>query len=198
MPDNRVQHLVLMKGFPATGKSVLAHSLCRSLSWPLIDKDDIKDSTLHLENGNAMAYEIMWSVSGRQLELGLSVVVDSPLTYPQQYRAGRSLAAEYGARLLVVETRLDEPLWRDRLDARDRSESEHKIAGWSAMQDMLAKYDGCWKYDIPQERHMVVDAARPVAELTDSVLERLELRQLEPGDSSCTVIGVRNQVRINI
>jgi predicted kinase len=173
MPRADQQHLILMKGFPATGKSLLAHNLGRILRWPIVDKDDIKDFTLHLENGNTLAYEIMWAVTSRQLQLGLSAIVDSPLTYPEQFCKGQSLALDHGAHLLVVESRLSDSEWRERLDRRDRRESEHKIAGWSAMQAMLSNYDGCWRYPIPPEAHMIVDASQPVELLTLSVLSRL-------------------------
>ncbi len=173
MNDSIVQHLVLMKGFPATGKSALAHRLSQQLRWPLIDKDDVKDHTLGLENANEMAYDILWSVTGRQLEMGLSVIVDSPLSYPQAFEAGRSLAYEYGAKLLVIETQLDDNTWRQRFEDRDRSESAHKISSWQEMDAMLDQYDGCWRYAIPGENHLVVDAAQPLDTLVDMAVRRL-------------------------
>jgi predicted kinase len=167
------QHLILMKGFPATGKSLLAHCLSRSLGWPVIDKDDIKDHTLLLERGNELAYEIMWSVTERQLLLGLSVIVDSPLTYPIAFETGSALAAKTGAHLLVVETVLDETTWRARLNRRKPAESEHKIASWADMQAMLERYNGCWRFAIPSALHIQVDATQPVAAITCQVLDRL-------------------------
>jgi predicted kinase len=167
------QWLLLMKGYPATGKSTLAVTLAQRLRWPLLDKDDVKDQTLHLPDGNALAYRILWQVVRRQLRLGLSVIVDSPLSYPEGYAAGQTLAAEAGARLLVVEVRLDETLWRQRLDSRPRSESTHKIAGWAAMQRQLAAYAGCDHYPIAPEHHLIVDGALPVDRLCDLVLAHL-------------------------
>jgi predicted kinase len=171
--------LVAMKGFPATGKSALAHVLCRTLAWPLIDKDDVKDFTLHFENGNELAYEIMWSITRRQLSLGLSVVVDSPLTYPIAFATAATLASEYKARLLVVETRLDDNTWRQRLEARNPSESTHKVSSWDAMQQLLRRYDGCWQYAIPEGQHIIVDASLPADLLLRDVMARLELSLLE-------------------
>ena len=74
----------------------------------------------------------------RQLQLGLSVIVDSPLTYPIAFETGARLRDHIGAHLLVVETVLDEATWRARLDDRDPAESEHKIANWADMQSLLA------------------------------------------------------------
>lgn len=172
-PDLHEQHLVLMKGFPATGKSHVAESLSRTLGWPIIDKDDIKDFTVDMPGGNELAYDIMWSVADRQLQLGLSVIVDSPLTYPVAFETGTRLAESYEAHLLVVETVLDEATWRARLADRNPAESAHKIANWADMQALLDRYDGCWRYAIPLSRHIIVDASRPVHETVDNIVSRM-------------------------
>ena len=113
--DSGAPRLIAMKGHPATGKSALAWGLARRLRCPLIDKDDVKDHTLALPGGNNLAYAIMWQIAGTQLALGLDVVVDSPLSYPEGYTAAQTLAASHHARLWVVETRLDEVAWPRRL-----------------------------------------------------------------------------------
>lgn len=165
--------LLLMKGFPATGKSQLAHALSRRLHWPLVDKDDIKDVILPLPDSNALSYAIMWNVTGRQLQLGVSVIVDSPLTYPDQFETAAALADRCSAALLVVETQLPEAIWKQRLEDRDPSLSQHKIAGWKAMQQMLASYNGCWRYPIPNNLYLLVDTTEPVQVLVDQVISRL-------------------------
>jgi hypothetical protein len=77
------------------------------------------------------------------------------------------------ARLWVIETQLDEAEWRRRLDSRPPEASTHKMRGWTAMQEMLRQYDGCWQFDIALEHHIVVDTARPVEELLKDVLARI-------------------------
>ncbi len=168
------RYLVLMKGFPATGKSTLARGLSRKLGWPLIDKDDVKDHTLRLENGNELAYEIMWSICERQLSQGLSVIIDSPLTYPVAFDTGVALSKQYRARLLVVETVLNEREWRRRLDARNPAYSQHKIASWEDMTDLLVRYDGCWNYEIAPESHLVIDDSVRRKGALEAVLARIQ------------------------
>ena len=165
--------LIVMKGHPATGKSALAWRLARRLRCPLIDKDDVKDHTLTLPGGNALAYAIMWQIAGTQLALKLDVVVDSPLSYPEGYVAAQALATEHSARLWVVETRLDEAEWRRRLDERPAEASAHKMRGWAAMQDLLRQYDGCWQYPIAPEHHIVVDTTQPTGALLKEVLAHM-------------------------
>jgi predicted kinase len=174
-------HLIAMKGHPATGKSTVAGALARRLRWPLIDKDDAKDFLLDIadaETANTRSYAIMWQVARTQLMLGLSAITVSPLTYPEQFARAQEVAAQARARLLVVETMLAEDEWRRRLDARSPAASAHKIRGWEAMQATLARYDGCYDYPILPERHIVVDAARPVRLLVDEIIERMKQQRV--------------------
>lgn len=161
------QTLILMKGHPATGKSTLARELARSLQIPLLDKDDVKDFTLDLPDGNVLAYEITWRQTRRILDLGLSVIVDTPLSYPIGYETGRRLAEWVEARLIVIETVPPEPVWRSRLDARQGE--THRISGWAAMQRLLAEYGGCWQYAIDPKHLVRVDTARPTTELLEKL-----------------------------
>jgi predicted kinase len=156
------QCLIALKGHPATGKSTLARALAGRLGWPLIDKDDVKDHTLGLPGGNELAYAILWQIVATQLGLGLSVIADTPLSYPIGYATAQRLAKQSNARLLIVETRLDEAEWRRRLEARPPGESAHKIRGWAAMQAQLRAYAGCWRYAIDPAHHLVVDTGQPL------------------------------------
>ena len=169
--------LIAMKGHPATGKSAVAETLARRLRVPLIDKDDIKDYVLEMPDANELAYQIMWRIVETQLSVGVSVIAVSPLSYPNGYARAQEIAAQHGARLLIVETVLDEAEWRRRLDARQPGYSTHKISGWAAMQEMLRRYDGCWRYPIKPEHHLMLDTAQPLEQCVAAVLERLKTSQ---------------------
>lgn len=177
MPEQaHSQTLLLLKGHPATGKSALALALAQRLVWPLIDKDDIKDYLYQLPQGNALSYEIMWHIVRHQLAVGLSVIVDSPLSYLQSYETGKTLTAEHGATLLVVETRLKEALWRQRLEERRHQAATHRVTGWAAMQEMLKTYADCWRFPIAPEHYFSVDTSLPTHENVDRVIHHLTQR----------------------
>jgi predicted kinase len=110
-------------GAPGSGKSTLGRALSRTLGWPLIDKDDVRD---HLDeatpHAGGLAYNIMFNVARRQLRQGLSVICDSPFAYRRCYECAVGTAQETGAALAVVECRCaDEKTWRRRASTRRRS-----------------------------------------------------------------------------
>ncbi|MEZ4672877.1 MAG: ATP-binding protein [Caldilineaceae bacterium] len=170
-------YLIAMKGHPATGKSTLAAALAQAWKWPLLDKDDIKDHTLGLPNENDLAYAILWQMVATQLRLGISVIVDSPFAYPTLYAQAQTLATNYPARLLVVETQLCETIWRQRLDARLPTESTHKIQGWDRMRAHLVAYNDCWRYPIDPAHHLLVNTEEPTAQLLEQVWKRISAEQ---------------------
>jgi predicted kinase len=173
LPLAHRQTLLLLKGHPATGKSTLAGALSRHLSWPLIDKDAIKDHIYDIPRGNVLAYEIMWHLARLQLEIGLSVVIDSPLSYPLAYATGQKMAEEFAVRLLVVETQLHETPWQERLEHRLQQPPTHRVAGWENMQKLLRDYDASWRYAIAPEHHLKVDTSQPTDMLVQIVANHL-------------------------
>ncbi|OMO68103.1 hypothetical protein COLO4_29884 [Corchorus olitorius] len=183
-----------MKGHPGTGKSTLAHALASTLKFPLIDKDDIRDSTFHLQQQHSIAaaaasssssfvsllndlsYEAIWRVASTQLHLGLSVIIDSPLSRPTHFDRLISLAASAGAQPVIVECKpSDEAKWRERLEGREKS--WHKPSSWEELQKLVEGYKGCTEYDVGHVPKTVVDTTAPnvgVEELVSSVVDFID------------------------
>lgn len=177
--------ILAMKGHPGTGKTTLAQSIAKTLKCPLIDKDHFKDCTKPLQQVtkatkllNDLSYEAMWRVASAQLELGLSVVIDSPLSRRAHLDRILELAARSGARVVIVECKpRDEAEWRRRLERRSEvghGSSWHKPSTWQEMEKLLEGYEGCWDYDVGEEvPRLVVDTtcANGVEEVVSNVLE---------------------------
>lgn len=117
---------------------------------------------------NQLAYDVMFSFAGRQLSLGMSVVLDCPFARRELYDRVCLLARQHGARVLLVEvTCSDERLWRQRVEQRglrDRATPRgHKPCSWDELQAVMARYDGCWRWSYEAGaavgRRVVVDTA---------------------------------------
>ncbi|XP_021856499.1 uncharacterized protein [Spinacia oleracea] len=163
--NSRAPLIILMKGHPGTGKSTIAAVISAALRCPLIDKDDIRDATLCLSSAanstalNNLSYDAMWRVVSTQIKLGLSVVVDSPLSHRRHLESALHIAGE-SHRVLIVEcVPSDEAEWRRRLELRGAEEEGvgHKPATWQDIERLLVGYDGCTEYDVGEIPKLIVD-----------------------------------------
>ncbi|CAD5186720.1 unnamed protein product [Musa acuminata subsp. malaccensis] len=183
--------IVAMKGHPGTGKSTLARAISAALACPLLDKDDVRDCTLPVQHAlsdtgtavaaagllNDLSYSVIWRLAATQLRLGLSVVVDSPLS--RRAHLDRLLDLAHGAAaagVVVVECRpKDAAEWRRRLEARGAAagsgeEGWHKPGTWEDLQRLLEGYQGCTDFDVSDVPRLVVDTTA-ADEMVATVLE---------------------------
>uniref|UniRef100_A0A803KZ03 Uncharacterized protein n=1 Tax=Chenopodium quinoa TaxID=63459 RepID=A0A803KZ03_CHEQI len=164
----KVPVIIAMKGHPGTGKSTIAAAIAAVLRCTLIGKDDIRDATLSLSSTatssalNDLSYDAMWRVASTQIRLGLSVVVDSPLSRRHHLDAVRRIAGGTH-RVVIVECRpSDEGEWRRRVERRGEEDGGvgHKPATWQDMERLLEGYDGCTEYDVGEVPRLVVDTTK--------------------------------------
>lgn len=180
--EEKTKMIIAMKGHPGTGKSTLAQSLSSLLKIPLVDKDDVKDcaaaiaaaSTASLVND--FSYDVVFRLVSTRLRLGLSVVVDTPLSRRSHLCRLADVASSTGARLLIVECRPSDPAeWRRRLENRgaDDRMNWHKPSTWREIEMLLESYGGCTEFDVGNVPRMVVDTTAPVSfdEILSSVLD---------------------------
>ncbi|CAI9089941.1 OLC1v1024599C1 [Oldenlandia corymbosa var. corymbosa] len=190
--------IIAMKGHPGSGKTTLACSIAKALKCPLIDKDHFRDCTKELEQTlmlstpdqhqessknllNELSYQVMWQVASTQLSLGLSVVIDSPLSRPAHLDRLIRMAVDNEARLVIVECKpKNQDEWRRRIEMRGEeadvqgSSSWHKPRSWHDMGKLLEGYAGCWEYDVGDVPKIVVDttpAELGIEEMASSVIE---------------------------
>ncbi|KAF9686990.1 hypothetical protein SADUNF_Sadunf02G0047400 [Salix dunnii] len=172
-----------MKGHPGTGKSTLASSLASSLKIPLIDKDDVRDCTISIQNSspataskllNDLSYDVVWQIASTQLRLGLSVIIDSPLSRRAHLDRLVQVASSTGSLLVIVECKpLDEGVWRRRLEQRGKGDqaSWHKPSTWQDLERLLEGYDGSTDYDVGDVPKIVLDTSVSVA--VDELVSRV-------------------------
>jgi predicted kinase len=179
--------IIAMKGHPGTGKSTLARALAKTLGLPLLDKDDIRNCTVPLQPLlpqsqsqpllNDLSYCTMFAIARTQVHLGLSVILDSPLSNRSRLDEVVALGVK---RVIVVECRPgDETEWRRRLEERGREgggTQGHKPATWEELTRLKEGYNGCDEYDVGDTAEkIVIDTTAVGVTIGDLVTKVVEL-----------------------
>lgn len=134
--------LVIFSGLPGTGKSTLAHKLAQELRWPLISIDDVTGEIP--ENAGIPFWDsrvaVLLRVTEVQLELGLSVIVDSVFMNKDRNHA-QELGRKYAARFRPIYVFLsDEEAWKQRVTARYAEMQNPDVASWERIQHQRERF----------------------------------------------------------
>ena len=128
--------LVIFSGLPGTGKSTLADKLAHELRWPLLRIDDVIGEIP--ENPNVAFWDskvaILLGLTETQLQLGISVIVDSVFMNLDRNHA-QVLAHTYQARFRPIYVFVsDENVWKERVTTRYRESKNNNVATWEQIQ----------------------------------------------------------------
>lgn len=150
--------LVIFCGLPGTGKSTLANPLARALRWPLLPIDDLTVA-VPADAGPAFWDEkilVLLTLAETQLQLGLSVVLDSVFMGRDRLHA-QELARTYHAIFRPVYCFVsDETLWRQRVTQRAEMLQNPAVATWDGIQHQREHF-AAWEADTG----LLVDAVLP-------------------------------------
>jgi len=160
-----------MRGYPGTGKSVIARAIANALHAPLIDRDVLRQAAVnvfgsHPEIGR-FSYELMFALTKEQLSLGLSVVIDTTLTYRVTYEQARGIAEEFHVPMLVVHCQCSQELQRQRIEGRKGQVSPFQITSWEEWQRWKPRFED---FD---DHGCVLDTAHPLEESLAKVMDTI-------------------------
>jgi predicted kinase len=128
--------LVIFSGLPGTGKSTLADKLAHELRWPLLRIDDVIGEIP--ENPNVAFWDskvaILLSLTETQLQLGLSVIVDSVFMNKDRNHA-QNIARKHHALFRPIYVFVsDENVWKERVAIRYKESNNKDVATWEQIQ----------------------------------------------------------------
>jgi predicted kinase len=159
---------IVMRGFPGTGKSTIARLLATSLHAPLIDRDILRQLAVdvfgNVPQVGSFSYELMFTLAREQLKLGLSVVVDSPLTYRRTYEQCLEIAQEFHTPMLVVHCQCPPEVQERRLEGRKGQVSNFQITSMEEWEQWRERYE---EFD---DHGCVIDTSHPMDESLAKVM----------------------------
>ena len=135
--------LIIFSGLPGTGKSTLARLVVQKLQIPLLRIDDIVSFVPAHMSRHANPYwddmiGILLNLVESQLELGLSVIVDSVFMGEDRYQA-YEMARRNKAVFRPIYTHLsDERVWEERVQRRVETappEIKAEVATWRGFKN---------------------------------------------------------------
>jgi len=168
-----------MRGYPGTGKSTIARLLATSLHSPLLDRDVIRQVAVdmfgNLHSVGQFSYEMLFALAQEQLRLGLSVVVDTPLTYRRTYETCLEIARSYGVPMLVVHCQCPPEVQKHRLESRKGQVSNFQITSWEEWEKWKTRYEDF------EDHGCVIDTSHPMDESLAKVMRCIH--ELHPQQS---------------
>lgn len=162
---------IVMRGYPGTGKSTIARLLAAALHAPLIDRDIIRQMAVDifgdLPEVGRFSYELLFALAREQLRLGLSVVVDTPLTYHTTYEQAKELAKAFDTPMLVIHCQCPPEVQKRRLEGRKGDVSEFQITSWEEWEQWKPRFEEF------NDEGCIIDTSKPLDDSLEKVMHTI-------------------------
>ncbi|MDQ6659609.1 MAG: ATP-binding protein [Chloroflexota bacterium] len=169
---------IVMRGYPGTGKSTIARAIAVALHAPLIDRDILRQKAVdifgNLPEVGRFSYELMFALTKEQLGLGLSVVVDTPLTYYRTFEQAQHLAHEFAVPMLIVHCQCSSEVQRRRLEGRKGTVSAFQITSWEEWQAWKPRFENY------EDGGCAIDTSNPLDDSLDKIMRSIQALHVSP------------------
>ncbi|HUF53885.1 MAG TPA: ATP-binding protein [Dehalococcoidia bacterium] len=166
--------LIILIGFPGSGKSHLARSLKARYPAAILDSDALRQVLFatpeHTTKEHGRLFPAIHVLMRRLLEQGISVIVDATNLKEANRRPYYAIAQDAGLPVVLVRVVAPVSEIRRRLARRKtgRNADDHSTATMSVFESMKGDYER------PRRRYFTVNTARNTDEVLDKIVARLQ------------------------
>jgi predicted kinase len=139
--------LIIIGGFAGAGKTTITAKLARDYNYPVFSSDTINDALRaalqkDFKEVSPTAYKVMWYLIRKQLEAGVTVVVDAHMAAAHIWESLDELKKDMpGVTVLPIILQATLDTHRERIEERGRTNKEHLNLGGDKLEDVLFKYE---------------------------------------------------------
>lgn len=184
--------LIMLYGYPGSGKTRFVHQLCEVLQAAHVHADrirsDLFDKPRFDRQENDVLTQLTNYMTGEFLSAGMSVVYDMNAMRQKQRLQLRELARKHGAQPLLIWMQLDVESAFSRIAKRDRRKTDDKYA-MPLDRTTFDKICGFMQNPQPTEDYVVVSGKHVFRTQFGSVIKRLyDLKLITPADMQHNVV----------
>ena len=183
--------LIMLYGFPGSGKTHFVRQLCEVLQAAHIHSDrirmDLFDQPRYDRQENEVLGQLMDYMTGEFLNAGMSVIYDMNAMRMKQRHQLRELARKHNAQPVLVWLQLDPESAFARISKRDRRRSDDKYA-MPLDRNLFDRISSYMQNPLPTEDYVVVSGKHVFRTQFGTLIKRLhDLKLVTPHEMQTNV-----------
>jgi adenylate kinase family enzyme len=176
-----LSQLIIVCGFPCSGKTSLASAISEKLNITCIHKDAIKERLYELlemttledsKKAGILSINLMLNLTEDILSNNTDLIIEAPFTFPSDHILFERFITNYNTAVFSIICSAPKDEMLRRFKARPRHNAHHDTE--RNFEEILSGYDEAVYKTMPGKQIKVI-SDKPVNELADRVINEIEM-----------------------